>query len=100
LELADLRIDLEPWTESDTMAYLRWALLQAGRTQATFSPEAMRHIHFLSEGVPRRVKQLADMSLVAAAGSELELVELDVVESVFHELGVVLTRNSELGVRS
>jgi hypothetical protein len=51
----------------------------------------MRHIHRLAEGVPRRVKQLADMALVAGAGSELELVDVDVVESVFHELGVVVT---------
>lgn len=91
LELSDLRIDLEPWSESDTMAYLRWALLQAGRTKATFTPDAMRHVHRLAEGLPRRVKQLADMALVAGAGSELELVDGEVVESVFHELGVAVT---------
>lgn len=92
LELADLRIDLEPWSETDTMAYLRWAVVKAGRTKATFSPEAMRQIYQLSEGVPRRVKQLADMAMVAGAGSELEIVDVDVVESVFHELGVVVAR--------
>jgi general secretion pathway protein A len=37
LELADLRIDLEPWSETDTVAYLRWALERAGRTRPTFS---------------------------------------------------------------
>jgi type II secretory pathway predicted ATPase ExeA len=92
LELADLRIDLEPWSEPETMAYLRWALLQAGRTKATFSPEAMRHIHELSDGIPRRVKQLADMALVAGAGSEVELIDVEVVDSVFHELGVMAAR--------
>ena len=97
LELADLRIDLEPWSESDTMSYLRWALVQAGRTQPTFTPDALRHIHLLAAGVPRRVKQLADMALVAGAGNELDLIDVDVVESVYQELGVVLTRSLELG---
>src|SRR5690606_32792458 len=57
LELAELRIDLEPWMEQDTLAYLRWALAQAGRTKPLFTAEAMRRIHSLSEGIPRRVKQ-------------------------------------------
>ena len=99
LELADLRIDLEPWSEPDTMAYLRWALVQVGRTQATFTSDALRHIHLLADGMPRRVKQLADMALVAGAGNELELIDVDVVESVYQELGVVLTRSLELGTR-
>lgn len=91
LELADLRIDLEPWSESDTIGYLRWALARAGRIQPTFTSEAMRHLHLLSEGVPRRVKQLADMALLAGAGSELDLIDVDVVDSVYHELGVAVT---------
>lgn len=89
LELADLRVDLEPWSESDTIAYLRWALVQAGCSKPIFTTEAMHHLYLLSEGVPRRVKQLADMALVAGAGSELEMIDADVVEGVFHELGVV-----------
>jgi general secretion pathway protein A len=89
LELAELRIDLEPWIEQDTLAYLRWALARAGRTKPVFTPEAMCQIHALSEGVPRRVKQLADMALVAGAGSELEIIDGDVIEGVLGELGVV-----------
>ncbi len=89
LDLAELRIDLEPWNEQDTLAYLRWAIAQAGRTKPLFTPEAMRQIHASSEGIPRGVKQLADMALVAGAGSELELIDADVIESVFSELGVV-----------
>jgi general secretion pathway protein A len=93
LELAELRIDLEPWVEQDTLAYLRWALTQAGRTKPIFSPDAMRQIHVLSEGIPRRVKQLADMALVAGAGSELDTIDVGVIEGVLGELGVVAQLN-------
>lgn len=89
LELAELRIDLEPWAEQDTLAYLRWALAQAGRTSPLFTPDAMRQIHAFSGGIPRRVKQLADMALIAGAGSELETIDVEVIEGVFGELGVV-----------
>lgn len=89
LELAELRIDLEPWSEQDTLAYLRWALTQAGCTKPLFTPDAMRQIHAFSGGIPRRVKQLADMALVAGAGSELETIDVEVIEGVFGELGVI-----------
>jgi general secretion pathway protein A len=91
LELADLRVDLEPWSESETIAYLRWALTQAGCSKQIFTGEAKRQIYLLSEGIPRRIKQLADMALVAGAGSELDIIDIDVIESVFNELGVALT---------
>jgi type II secretory pathway predicted ATPase ExeA len=88
LELADLRIDIEPWSEADTAAYLRWSLAQVGRTQPVFTGEALRQIYELAEGLPRRVKQLADMALVAGAGMEVNEIDTAVVESVFHELGI------------
>jgi general secretion pathway protein A len=90
LELADLRVDLEAWAESDTIRYVRWTLGEADCTRPIFTDEALRHLHHLTEGVPRRVKQLADMALVAGAGAELEQIDVDTVENVFQELGVAV----------
>ena len=41
------------------------------------------------ELVRRRVAQLADFSLLAGAGRNLSQIDAEVVESVYHELGVV-----------
>jgi len=89
LELADLRIDIEPWEADDTATFIKQALTAAGRSTPVFSDAALARLHALSEGVPRRVKQLADLALLAGAGNNLVQIESDTLEAVYHELAVV-----------
>jgi general secretion pathway protein A len=89
LELADLRIDLEGWEADDTAAFLKRALSEAGRSTPVFSEAALLRLYELASGIPRRVKQLADLALLAGAGGNLVQIEADTVDSVFRELGVV-----------
>lgn len=89
LELAELRIDLEPWDPADTEQYLSDTLARAGCPQPAFDPPAVRRIHELAQGVPRRVNQLADLALLAGAGRALDRVDADTVESVYRELGAI-----------
>ena len=90
LELADLRIDLEGWEADDTAAFVKRALAEAGRTSAVFSEAALVRLHELAGGIPRRVKQLADLALLAGAGGNLTQIEADTIETVYRELGVVM----------
>lgn len=89
LEMADLRIDLEPWQRGDTENYLRAALTKAGGTESIFDDEAVARLQELSHGVPRRVGQLADLALLAGAGRQLRQIDAPLVESVYEELGLV-----------
>ena len=89
LELAELRIDVEPWEEPDTLGYLTWSLAQAGRKLPTFSDDAMLRLHALSDGIPRRVNQLANLSLVAGAARQVPLIDSEIVASIHHELGLI-----------
>lgn len=89
LELAELRIDVDSWQESDTTAFVQLALEEAGRAEPVFTDSAAVRLHQLAGGVPRRVKQLADLALLAGAGEQLPQVDDDTVEAVFYELGVV-----------
>ncbi len=91
LELADLRIDLDGWEADDTAAFIKGALAAAGRSTPIFSDAALASLHELSSGVPRRVKQLADLALLAGAGDSLVQIESPTVESVYRELGVITT---------
>ncbi len=88
LELAELRVDLEGWDADDTAAFIKESLAEAGRSTPIFSPAAVRRLHELSEGIPRRVKQLADLALLGGAGSNLANIEPDMIEAVYQELGV------------
>lgn len=89
LELAELRIDIEPWEQRDTVDYLVSSLAAAGRKAPAFHDAAMHRLHQLCEGVPRRVNQLANLALLAGAGRGLSQIDADTVDSAYQELGVV-----------
>lgn len=89
LELTDLRIDLSEWEASDTESYITRCLARAGRQEPLFDGPAMLRLHELAQGVPRRINQLADLALAAGAGQNLQQIDADTVESVYHELGVI-----------
>ena len=89
LELTDLRIDLTEWEASDTESYVTHCLALAGRQQPLFDRPAILRLHELTQGIPRRINQLADLALAAGAGQELHEIDADTVESVYHELGVI-----------
>jgi general secretion pathway protein A len=92
LELAELRVDVEGWDLDETSAFVKEALAAAGRSTPIFSEAALGRLYELSGGVPRRVKQLADLALLGGAGANLGQIEPELLDSVFHELGVVTTR--------
>ncbi|MEX0676403.1 MAG: AAA family ATPase [Pirellulales bacterium] len=91
LELAELRVDLVGWDQDDTAAFVKKSLAAAGRSTPIFSESALRRLHELTGGVPRRVKQLADLALLGGAGANLAHLESDLIDAVFDELGVVTT---------
>lgn len=88
LDLAELRIDLQPWEQGDTIEYVTAALKRAGRNRTVFSDDALVQLHELTHGVPRRINQLADLALLAGAGQGLEQVDAETVRTVHLELGV------------
>lgn len=88
LELADLRIEVEPWESADTQHFVAASLAQAGRNSPVFAEPAVARLHELSHGIPRRVSQLADLSLLAGAGANLQQIDAAVVDSVCQELAM------------
>ena len=86
LDLAELRIDVEPWKPADTGEFVSTLLAQAGRRSPVFAEPAVTRLHELSTGIPRRVSHLADLTLLAGAGQKLEQIDAGVVEGVYREL--------------
>jgi general secretion pathway protein A len=89
LELAELRIDLEPWEPADTIQYVGTTLEYAGRREPLFTDEALNRLHDLSDGIPRRVNQLANLALVAGAGRKLDEIDAETVNDAYQELTIV-----------
>jgi general secretion pathway protein A len=86
LDLVDLRIDLEPWDEEDTTAYLQLALVAAGAEQPIFADMALDEIHRLTGGVPRLVTRLADYALVAGSSAGAELIDESIVAAAYEAI--------------
>ena len=89
LGLSELRIDLTAWQPDDIAGYLDRSLCRAGGSAGLFDEPAIARLYELSHGIPRQVRLLADLSLVAGAGRHLDSIDADVVESVYHELALV-----------
>jgi len=81
LEPIDLRIDLEPWSESETTGYIQHALIAAGGDRPVFDDEALSALYLLTDGIPRRVNRLADHALLGAAAEGLEMVDAGMIEA-------------------
>jgi len=61
-------------------------LEHAGGSRRIFSDAAVAQLYELSQGVPRRIRQLAELSLLASAAEELDEVTAAVVDSVYRSL--------------
>jgi type II secretory pathway predicted ATPase ExeA len=96
LDLAELRIDVEPWEADETAAYIKTSLGRAGRSTPAFNEAALARLHELTGGIPRRVQQLADLALLAGAGQNLGQIDAEVIDTVIGELGVVTTGGTNL----
>jgi type II secretory pathway predicted ATPase ExeA len=84
--MAELRIDLERWTAEETCEFVQQTLAQAGHAGQLFEPPAVKRLHELAGGRPRRVGQIADLALVAAAGQQRASIDAATIETVFREL--------------
>ncbi len=85
-ELCDLRTELEPWDARETEQFLRASLRLVGGDEHLFTPAAADHLFHLTQGVPRRVRQLAELALLAGAAEELADLDEEVIESVYRSL--------------
>jgi type II secretory pathway predicted ATPase ExeA len=85
-ELVDLRIDLEPWSESDTIGYVQTSLVEAGRFDPVFDDEGLAAIYELTGGVPRRVIRLADLALLAGAAAAIDTIDAATVHGAYSEM--------------
>ncbi len=90
-----LPIGLERLTRSEAETYVEAKLSIAGGSQRIFTPRALTRLHSWSEGVPRKIDQVATSCLMVGAAEGLEMVTPDVVDGVaprnFMELNLALT---------
>lgn len=82
----DLRIDLEPWSETDTTGFLQTALVDAGRFDPVFDEDSLRAIYERTCGNPRRVVRLAELALISGAAVGVDRIDPQIIHSAHHEM--------------
>jgi len=66
--------------------YLDCRLEIAGGEVGLFSPDAVQRIYELSEGVPRRINQIATNAILEGYGRDEAIIDAAVVDAVASEL--------------
>ncbi|MGC9420015.1 MAG: ExeA family protein, partial [Rhodovulum sp.] len=80
---------LEPMDLATTRDYIGHRLRHAGGTGKEFAPEAIRHIHEESEGIPRVVNKLCDLALVYASSAGETTVNAGTIKELIRD-GLIL----------
>lgn len=75
-------------TQSETSEYIAARLASAQAKRPLFSDDAIRVLCMESEGLPRRLNRIADLSLLLAATYEREHVDSELVTIAAHELAL------------
>jgi type II secretory pathway predicted ATPase ExeA len=84
---ARLRQRLDAMVEAETVEYIRHRLqIASGDVNTIFEPETLREIHRLTSGIPRLINTLCDTALTACMVEGRHRLDLDVIDSVVHEL--------------
>ena len=87
LARAELRVELDFWTLEESNGFLNQWLAQRA-DQQEFDRKAMEVLYDLAEGVPRRVRQLAELTLIAGSGSKGRYLSEEIVEAAYEELRI------------
>jgi len=81
------RFHLEALSEKETMQYIRHRLAVAGMSRSVpFERNAMRRIHQLSRGVPRRINLLCDRALLGAYADNKSKIDRAIVDKAAGEV--------------
>lgn len=85
-DLSDLRIELPAMNRTQTEQYVREGLSRVGCNRDLFNTDALARLFQQSQGIPRAVNSLCELSLLAAMGQERDVVDAEIVETAAREL--------------
>ena len=85
-ERISVRTTLQPLSETETLAYVKHRLQVAGVTEPIFADETLQSFWELSHGIPRKINQLCDLSLLVGFADGLQSLTPIELEAAAGEL--------------
>ncbi len=81
-----VKCHLDRFDLKDTRNYILHRLKVAGRNQPAFNEEAYNVIYQRSGGIPRRINNICDMSLLVGFSKSIELINEEIINDVVRDL--------------
>lgn len=82
-----LRYTLRPFSERETVEYIRWRLARAGMEEQTvFPPNVLAEIHQRAQGIPRLINIICDNLLLTAFALQSKITTLPMLDEVTADL--------------
>ena len=89
MEALDQRIPvkyhLRPFDHDDTVRYIMYRQQMAGREHNVFTAEALERVYEITEGVPRKINNLCDLSLLIGFSKEGKEVDPEIIEDIMSD---------------
>jgi len=79
-----VRFHLKHFNFEETKAYIQYRLKVAGRNDPIFTDSAFDEIYKYSEGIPRIINNICDLSLVIGFGKHLEIIDHNVIKGIIN----------------
>lgn len=87
LQRIAMRYHLESLSSDEIKKYILHRLKIAGSDKDTFNPDALRVIFERSAGIPRRINQVCDMSLLTGFVKKAKMIDESIVLEAIESLG-------------
>ena len=81
-----IRYHLRPFHFLDTAKYILFREKKAGLTKNIFTTEAIKQVYEYSQGVPRKVNSVCDLSLLVAFNKKRKVIDSGMIKSVVDDL--------------
>lgn len=82
-----IRYHLNAMSRDETKEYVLHRLSVAGRIEELYTEEALNLIYHASQGIPRRINNICDHTLLLGYSDRLSLIGIDIVEAAVIDLG-------------
>ena len=91
-----IRYHLGPLSLEEMVQYVNFRLTRAGAKREIFTSDAFEEIHRQTKGVPRRVNNLCDMSLLIGYGMKAEKIDAAVVREAIDDTAMPKSGSEEI----
>ena len=80
-----IKYHLRPFNYDDTVRYILFRQKKAGREKNVFSREAIERIYNTTQGVPRRINNLCDLSLLIGFSKNGKMIDSKIIEDIVND---------------